>query len=353
MRLAQRAAVLAPLAVLVSIVAAAPALSGGSSAGAGADTPSMLFTQDAGGGTFVPVPGRRGQYWLTLNDAKPRTLWFEDRPGDLKGTVPNERMLDMFFSGTSNGGPPNAAVDAWDPRHSDDVVMGVKLLSGTWDAKARRLRYRVSRLEDRTRPPGSKLPASSTKIDSVLPRRFENAALFIDDEPCTAQCSAITDLVKLGQMAYTFFTSYNTCAGGIFNNTDKPLRWVDDDSKKEDRWVVNPPRTIGARKPNTEPPFPGWMTTSAWARGCWNNVIYTSDYGTVQIAVEDLYSGGNSWWCKATGELECWGPEYGQPRTCTVQCWTSERGGAHLRIGYCVVRRGRDPAPCNRDVDER
>ena len=326
------------------------AAAAGSSAEAGAASPTLLFAQDATGGSLAPIARHPGQYRVTLRGVEPRTLWFENRPGVFKGTLSNARMLDLFYGRAARGEPaPNGAIDAWDPRRGHDVVMGVKLLHGSWDARTRTLRYRVARLHQRPPRPSAKLHAKPTRIDSVLPRRFGEAGVFVDDEICYGACHAIMGIVELGNIANDFFTARNTCSAGIFNDTGASLTWVGDDSKSEDSWQVNPPRTLPLIRPQfaVMPSFSGWMTVSAWARGCWNNVTYRNAYGTVAIGVSDPYSSGNDWWCHATGRLRCIGPEHRvrdwqwprvQQYVLSYMGEASVLGGSHIRAAYCVAR---------------
>jgi hypothetical protein len=290
---------------LTALVAAAAALGAGSSAATAAGSPQNLspapgsapteagptvqFVQDAERGTLLPA-GRRGEYWLTLRGAKSRTLWFENRPGDLKGTLPNARVLNLFY-GKPGIAPPNAAVDVWDPRRRDDVVMGLKFLWGSWNARARTLRYRVRTLRAAPSAPGSR---RTTDVDTVLPRRFEEAAVYIDD---------LGDVIE-----------GNRCRAQVTNNTLEEMRWVGHNKPPTDSWTANPTRSVPGRVPNpwVEPGWSAgearWETLSGWLRGCYNRVTYAGPTGSVTIGVDDPLRGPNNWACTATGTYVCTGP---------------------------------------------
>lgn len=152
------------------LVLFAGALPGAASAATAGAASQRLYSQDAERGSLVPT-GKRGEYRLTLRDVKPRALWFDNLPGIRQGGIPNGRLLGRLFGGSN--GRVNASVDAWDPRRRDDVVMGVVLLGGNWDAERRVLRYRVLDLRAADSDP-------STKVGAKLPRRFSEASVFID-----------------------------------------------------------------------------------------------------------------------------------------------------------------------------
>ena len=139
---------------------------------------TRLYSQDAENGSLVPT-GKGGRYLLTLRGVKPRALWFDNVPGKLQGSVTNPRLLGLIFGG--GGKPISAAVDAWDPRVRDDVVMGVELLGGSWDARSRVLRYRVRDLHAASRP-------AAGRVGAKLPRRFSEVGVFIDGVCAAREC---------------------------------------------------------------------------------------------------------------------------------------------------------------------
>lgn len=130
----------------------------------------ILFALDAKRGTYRPVRDRRGVYTLTLYGVKPRVVWFEDRPGERQGTTTVQRLLTAVASSKD---APNAALSAYVPRLSDQIIAGLKLLNGTYNAKQKILRYRVQELH--------RTAAAGLSITGTLPPRFTDSALFIDD----------------------------------------------------------------------------------------------------------------------------------------------------------------------------
>ncbi len=304
---------------------------------------TKVFVQDAASATFEPDGAHPGDYTLTLHGANPRTLWFQSPPGRLEGTVPNQRALDPFFREPGEE-PPNAAIDAWDPRTRDDVTLGFKVLDGEWDAAAGVLRYRVHRLR------GGE--------GGALPHRLRRIGLFIDD--CGAGCQdLIKNLIDLGIYLNKFFGDRQTCTGIIENltapypmdtpppgNTTGTLNWQSDDYASASSWDTNPPRVV----PYTDPFYhesgasgstlAGWTTVGYWLHDCWNVVNYAGAAGTVSIYASDPYYGSNNFACTATGAL-----------TCFLDGDTL--GGDHLVVEYCIMGPGGwSPAPYCRNQDE-
>ncbi len=275
---------------------------------------SLLFVQDAKGGTFTPTGKRKGEYWLTLHGAKPRTLWFQNRPGSLKGSVSNKQALKLIF-GKGGEGLPNGSVDAWDPRRRDDIVMGIKFLSGTWLPGKGVLRYKVRRLQ------GVGPKSERGTIDKTLPPRFSTAAVFIDD--------IWTEIDKL-------FVDSNTCLGELVNATGQDLWWATDFKDPTDSWVQMPARYLPAYIPE---PFVDagrlrgsvrWGTSSGWLVGCYNRVTYVGDAGRVTVGLDDPYRGSNEWACTTFGDYVCEGPHN------VGDIGGSVLYGKHMRIIFSV-----------------
>jgi hypothetical protein len=242
------------------------------------DAPTLLFVQDAKRGTFVPGP-KPGQYRLTLYGVPKHSLWFENRPGDRKGTIPNGLMLGGLFKPPVV--PPNAAIDAWDPRRGEDVVMGVKILSGKWLPKRNVMRYRVKKLRNAA---GSR---SDRRTNSTLPRRFGEAAVFLDDQ--------------FGR---------NVCESRLQNSTGATLTVDRNGTFAEPGGFAR----IG-RPPDSM--FSGIGTgSSAFGRafgdtfqGCYTRMTYKGPRGTVTLGLDVPYFGSNSWACTTTGSYKCAGPK--------------------------------------------
>ncbi|MGB6058865.1 MAG: hypothetical protein WBF71_11410 [Microthrixaceae bacterium] len=260
--------------------------------------PTLLFVQDALSGTFVPsdVPG---EYWLELHGADQNTLWFENRPGSQSGAMSNQEMLDEFFSAHKANGdviePPNAAVDAWDPATSSDVVVGLKLLDGTWDPETQVLRYRATKLVE-TGPAA----VGPTRIGSYLPETFGEVGLFIDDgikKIPDAKGKLIADIYNIVATFVGYITDRHTCSAVVENVTDDTLNWVTDDSKGTDTWRQNPTRAFEWAA--------YWTTSAGFMRGCWNWVLYKGPRGTVAVGTSDPWSGSNNSTCETTGVYKC------------------------------------------------
>lgn len=242
------------------------------------EDPTLLFVQDAKRGTFKPGP-KPGQYWLTLHGVPKHALWFENRPGNRKGTVSNRVMMGGLFKPPVV--PPNAAIDAWDPKSQSDVVMGVKILSWKWFGKRNVMRYRVKELRD---APGSR---SDRRVNSRLPRRFGEAAVFIDDwfgpEQCESEIQNST-----GETIYMD-------RSGTFAEPNGFAR------------IGFPPSSV----------FSG-MGTGSYAfgrafgdtfKGCYTRMTYRGAGGSVTLGLDVPYHGSNSWACTTTGRYRCTGPK--------------------------------------------
>ena len=269
------------------------------------------FVQDAARGTLGPT-GKNGTRWLTLRGVKPRTLWFQDRPGTLAGTVSHEEVLDAFFADAGEA-PPNAAIDAWDPKRRDDVTVGLKVLDGKWDAERRTLRYLVRPLRAAA---GSGPPAE-------LPRRFSQAAFFIDDFECNARCAE--SIGTLYGYLDNFFTERNTCTGILSNESGGPLYWQDDYTNDDNSWAQNPARTVPYPITSFEYGQSTWTTVGGWLHGCYAFVHYARKGGPdVKMGIVDPYRGANEWGCGVSAGYSCY----------------LERGnfsGNHLIIYWCVL----------------
>jgi hypothetical protein len=308
-----------------------------------------LFVQSAAFGTSSARAGHPGQYWLTLDHVADQTLWRADDASRTRGVLSTRQMLGLVFGRTGN--PVLGGFEA-SVRGRAGAIVHVRILSGRWQGGGRTMRYLVE--------PGPLGGAGSRDRKSpsnpVLPTRFGSVRVFLEVDPCNVNCSVINDLITLGKLVNNFFTRRNTCGAGIFNLTGEPLQWVGDSKKSEDGWSANPSRTIPySPVPQVWPDeggYWGWLTTSAWARGCWNNVTYKTSSGTVAIGVSDPYSGGDDWWCKTTGDLVCWHPDWLPNRKLSWMQWSSRLGGDHISAAYCIARRGRSAFPCDHPVDE-
>lgn len=261
------------------------------------------------------------------------TLWFEDRPGERAGAVPNQEMLDVFFSGGEE--PPNAAIDAWDTAAGRDVVTGVKLLDGTWDSETRKLRYRVRPL---VMADGELGPES--RIGTELPQEFGEAGLFIDDGPGlggSAEGQLAVDVYKAVAYLVNSISDRRTCSAIVENATYGELRWVGDDSKGTDSWRQNPARLVRSFTTRDDDRFTYWTTSGGFMRGCWNWVQYRGPNGTVTVGLSDPWTGSNDYFCQTTGTYRC------IPLQEPLTSWS----GNHLIATYCVFEERSGENWCN------
>ena len=84
----------------------------------------LLFAHDAHAGSLVRVAGTTRLYDLKLTGVHPSALYFADRPSRLVGATPLAHMLAGFFAKPGKTVPPNAAINAIDPRTGHQVLMG-------------------------------------------------------------------------------------------------------------------------------------------------------------------------------------------------------------------------------------
>ena len=236
------------------------------------DLPTLLFVQDAKRGTFRPAP-KPGQYWLTLHGVPAQALWFENRPGSRKGTVPNRRMMRSLFKPPVV--PPNAAIDAWDPKRQHDVVMGVKILGWKWFAVRNVMRYRVEELRD---APGA---GSHPRVNSKLPRRLGETAIFIDD------------------------FERSKCRSTLRNQTSDTFEMVTNRAIAEPNGfhVKGRPGHVLGRFGSVT-----WLGTGGNFEGCYTQMTYVGPRGSVTLGLDVPLFGSNDWNCTTTGNYKCTGP---------------------------------------------
>jgi hypothetical protein len=240
---------------------------------------TILFAHDASRGTFHKG-SRKGEYILTLHGVPSTTLFFADRPGRVAGKVRTRHMLDGFFV-RPGAIPPNAAVNVTDLAGRQHLV-ALELIGAAYSPRHHRIVYRAHRLhgdEPKT--------IAHRRIDGhdSLPARFGHVSVFID-------------------------TFYNQCQGGLLNDTYVTYTMTSDTKYSDDSWTFDdgtdgtPPATIAARfDTNIGSNFYGgyWQTTSGWARGCWNDIIYTgSDGSVIEIYISSPYSGEDQATCTVT-----------------------------------------------------
>jgi hypothetical protein len=232
---------------------------------------SYLFAHDATSGALTPVAGEQGQWDLTLNGVAPTALYFTDRPFRQAGVVPLHDVLEGFFvAQRADDDPPNAAINVL-ADHAQDLG-AVELLSGRYDAKARRLVYRVRALAAGGAP---------------VPRRFGDASVYIDD-------------------------GGHQCTGEIQNYLNTNLDSVGQSKWSTDDWVSEPrnasPVTSASLAAEQSSTSFGvgqyvrlWTSDGGLFRGCGNSAVWSaSGIGTVTASLSDPWHDTNTWHCTFT-----------------------------------------------------
>jgi hypothetical protein len=256
------------------------------------ERPSLLFSHEAARGTAAPVPGKSGEWNITLRGVPGKVLAFEDRPGRLSGSVPIEQMLKSFFGAGADESPPNASLSLTTRAGKRPALLAVELLNGRYDAKRDIVRYRVRSLVSRGKT-------------VQIPRRFASAAVFVDNGYNARSCTA------------------NLSGGRSFDQSAPNLTLIGYDKSSHDSWAPFPPPQLDGYDPGNEtgeddPPgfyevswgsFEGILTF----RGCTNTAGYGDQYGSVYVTVSDPYTGANTASCTASGNYKCIGPIGGFP----------------------------------------
>ena len=240
----------------------------------------MLFAHDATSGTFVPAK-RAGEYRLTLRGVPTRTLFFADRPNRTAGRVTTRRMLDGFYA-KPGAVPPNAAISAT-ARSGRQYLVALELIGARYDARRGRIVYRARKLHG---PASTAVAHRDVDTTATLPSRFGRTSVFID-------------------------TFYNDCQGSFTSPTGVSYTLTTSEAYSEDTWTYDDD-TDGHPFGNLQGTggFEGqyqvyWQTTSGWARGCWNHVVYTGTDGSVaDMWVRSPYTGQDVATCTGTG-TEC------------------------------------------------
>lgn len=166
--------VLLALTATLLLSALAPSAHAATGLGIPANTPT-LFALNADRGTLTPA-ARKGQFILTLSQLDRRGVWFTDKPSRRSGTV---RPATLFSSWKTLGfvqDRPNAVVTLPGGRDGADTV-AFELGRPRYSARTRTVRFTVSTLSSLS--PG--LAHHGPQVDDRIPRRFGEAALFIDD----------------------------------------------------------------------------------------------------------------------------------------------------------------------------
>lgn len=119
---------------------------------------SVLFIQEAAGGSLTALEGKPGYYQLELNGVKDYTGYFSDRPARISGIYPMTKFITNWQDNSSPDSfkkvPPNAALSTvvQDGHTKKLVNVPVQLSSPSYDANKQTIRYTVQVL------PGIKAP---------------------------------------------------------------------------------------------------------------------------------------------------------------------------------------------------
>ena len=288
--------ILVPLLALVALAACSA-----TPASAQSSRSDVLFAHGSVSGTAKAIPGREGQYRLTLRGVNSRLLSFEDRPGRKERDLSVQHMMNGFFK-KPGVKQPNAALSLRSGGQQREI--GVELLDGRYDRKQQIARYRVRYLKQKT-----------GKRDR-LPRRFGQASLFIDS--------------VFGQTC-----DVRVDGGMSADGSQLPLKLLSASKYSHDDWGILTPGTSSPIASDGPPAqlsayydeYVRWGSMGGFMRGCWNNATYGDQYGQVTISIADPYSGSNQYSCVATGYYSCVGP---QP--------DSVLGGGALSVNYTVCR---------------
>lgn len=189
------------LLMLVVPVAAAAAQE------AAGEPDSLLFVQDARHGSLRTAGGDPDAFVLTLRDVPGSMLWFTDRPERRSGHLTTQEALDLLdFSGEK--GPPNAVLSIADANPGENMI-ALTLSDAEYDADTATARYEATRLPDVS---ATGLASYSSQLDDSVPRRFDQAALFIDSTDSRSGCTLVvkwgTTGSKQGPLTVTSVQDY-------------------------------------------------------------------------------------------------------------------------------------------------
>lgn len=161
-----------PLRLAAAILLVAGLAAG--AAPAGAATPSLLFVQQAGGGTLKKAGS---SYRLTLRGVAPSVASFTDRPGRTAGSERASTFVSRWRGRGFAADAPNAAlVIDGAPRGRDLAVMS--LSRPRYSARTRTFTYTAKPLKGKA---GGALAAFESRRDPITEQRFGAASLFIDN----------------------------------------------------------------------------------------------------------------------------------------------------------------------------
>lgn len=273
--------------------------------------PSLLFVQNASGGTLKAVEGKPGTYSLSLRGVDPHSLFFTDRPDRETGVVFADAMLRGLYRGGKP--PPNAALEVLGGPSSQDVL-AVELRRPRYNRSAGTMNYEARLLKDLTSPG---LRHKDDRLDRKPPARFGRAALFIDSGGLGTTCHA--HVTNLSSYAFKVQTA---------------TKW------DTDSWDGRDPT---GRLFGNDRGTPTWTygTVSGFARGCHNTVVAAPQAAgnnrdaTVRIDLTDPFPGDNQFSCTSA-----------RPEVFTCkQVAGSTTEGTNLMINYVIDDAANQPPP--------
>lgn len=138
-----------------------------------------LFIQTGDQGSWQPVRGQPGAFWLTLSDPSPQTIVIRDEPNNAAGTIDTARFFDSIYIDQSS--PLQGVVSAQTATGEDVLV--VSLHRATYDPSAGALSYIATRLNDYTDVHGL-TPLQGQTANFTLPATFGATTLFITNAFC-------------------------------------------------------------------------------------------------------------------------------------------------------------------------
>jgi hypothetical protein len=138
-----------------------------------------LFIQTSDQGSWQPVRGQPGAFWLTLSGPSPQTIVIRDEPNNAAGTIDTALFFDSIYIDQSS--PLQGVVSAQTATGEDVLV--VSLLRATYDPTAGALSYIATKLDDYTDVHGL-TPLQGQTANFTLPKTFGATTLFITNAYC-------------------------------------------------------------------------------------------------------------------------------------------------------------------------
>ena len=153
---------------------------------------SLLFALQGDSGTLIPTKAGHGRFVLTLRNVPSQLLWFTDRPVRSGGAISTSGFVKAWSSLGFGRQPPNAVITL--SRGAKNAnALAVELRKPAYNARTRKLTMHVRAL----RKADSDLARIGRGLDRRLPRRFGQAALFIDGgatQPKGVSCNSVGEL---------------------------------------------------------------------------------------------------------------------------------------------------------------